>query len=171
MKIIRNPLRLNLGFMLQQPVGASRVLPYDYGPVLLGDDLSLEKLAGKSEVTRTPQGLVIKTTLSTVVEYECGRCLTGISLPISSEFTELFVYSRKDRSADDLVLPEDGYVDLGPIARENLLLEIPINAVCRPDCKGLCKTCGQNLNEAECGHKVDPIDPRMAKLRSLLNDS
>ena len=157
--------------MLQQPVGASRLLPFDYGAVLVGDDLELETLSGSSEVSRTLQGLIVKTTLATLVESECGRCLQPIKIPISTEFTELFVFSHKDRSEDDLVLPEDGFVDLGPIARENLLLEIPINAICKPDCKGLCQTCGQNLNEADCGHREDPIDPRMASLRSLLNDS
>lgn len=157
--------------MLQQPVGASRTLPFEYGPVLVGDDLELETLSGTCEVSRTQQGLVIKTMLTSVVETECGRCLIPIKLPITSEFTELFVFSHKDRSAEDLVLPEDGFVDLGPIARENLILEIPINAVCKPDCKGLCSTCGQNLNEADCGHRADPTDPRMASLRSLLNDS
>lgn len=157
--------------MLQQPVGSSRILPYEYGPVLLGDDLNLEKLNGQSDVSRNPQGLVIKTTLSTIIQSECGRCLIPLSLPITTEFTELFVYSRKDHSEDDLVLPDDGIVDLGPIARENLLLEVPINAVCRSDCKGLCATCGQNLNEEDCGHRQDSTDPRMEALRSLLNDS
>lgn len=157
--------------MLQQSVGTSRVLPYDFGPVSLDKDLKLEMLKGQSEVSRTPQGLIIKTSLSTVVDAECGRCLTALKLPISTEFTELFVFYRKDRSEDDLVLPEDGFVDLGPIARENLLLEIPINAVCNNDCKGLCTTCGQNLNETDCGHRDDPTDPRMSALKSLLNDS
>ena len=146
------------------------MLPYEFGPVLLDGDLKLEMLRGQSEVSRTLQGLIIKTTLSTIVDAECGRCLTEIKLPISTEFTELFVFSRKDRSDDDLVLPEDGFVDLGPIARENLLLEVPINAICKTDCKGLCTNCGQNLNETDCGHREDPTDPRMAKLKSLLNN-
>lgn len=170
MKIIRHPLRINLGFMLQQPAGASRTLDYDFGPVLLDGDLKLEMLKGRSDVSRTPQGLFIATRLQTVVETECGRCLQPISLPISTEFTEMFVFSRKDRSEDEHILPEDGFVDLGPIAREQLLLEVPINAVCRSDCAGLCAVCGANLNEEDCGHRSDPIDPRLASLRSLLDD-
>lgn len=170
MNFLRNPLHLNLGFMLQQPVGASRVFSYDYGPLILDADLKLESLQGSSEITRTPQGLVVHTRLKTTLQSECGRCLTPILLPLQSDFTDLYVFPRVDHSTEDLVLPEDGKVDLGPIARQQLLLEVPINAVCKADCQGLCSTCGSNLNEKDCGHEADPIDPRLASLRSLLED-
>lgn len=156
--------------MLQQPVGASRTLEFDFGPVQLDGDLKLEMLKGNSEVSRTPQGLVVTTHLNTVVEAECGRCLKSIALPIQTEFTEMFVFAHKDRGEDEHLLPEDGDIDLGPIAREQFLLEVPINVLCRPDCKGLCAVCGANLNEEDCGHRPDPIDPRLASLRSLLDD-
>ena len=157
--------------MVQLPVGAARVLAFDYGPVELDGDLQLEKLQGQSEVTRTLQGLVIVTELSTAVDSECGRCLTPVSVPISTQFTELFFFLHIDHSPEDLVLPEDGFIDLGPIAREQLLLEVPITVVCKPDCRGLCTTCGANLNEEDCGHRNDDIDPRLSSLSSLLNDS
>lgn len=158
--------------MLTLPAGSTRVFTYDYPNVLLDGDLSLPFLRGKSECSRTPQGLVITTTLATQIEVECGRCLTPFSLPVQTEFTELFVfYFNRDRSPEDLVLPEDGFVDLGPIAREQLLLEVPINPLCKPDCKGLCSTCGVNRNEEDCGHDQDFIDPRLAGLQKLLGDS
>jgi uncharacterized protein len=157
--------------MLQQPVGASRTITHDYGRLVLEDDLGLSFLKGHSKITRTPQGLLVDTLLQTTITAECGRCLTEFPYDLQSEFTELFVFSRVDRSEDDLVLPEDGYIDLGPIAREQLLLEIPINLVCKPDCKGLCSICGVNKNEEDCGHVVDTIDPRLSGLKSLLNDS
>ena len=61
--------------------------------------------------------------------------------------------------------------ELPEVPREQILLEIPINLVCKPGCKGLCSVCGANKNEGDCGHVEDDIDPRLANLRSLLNDS
>jgi uncharacterized protein len=156
--------------MLQQTAGTKRTIEYDFGRVLLDGDLALDELSGHSKVTRTPQGLVIETELHTTVPAECGRCLIDLSHPLQTEFSDLYIFSYKDRSDDDLMFPEDGYVDLGPIAREQLLLEIPLNLVCKPDCKGLCTICGANKNEIDCGHVEDDIDPRLANLRSPLND-
>lgn len=168
---IQHPLRINLGFMLQQPGGTVRTIDYDFGPVVLDQDLELDSLSGHSKVTRTGHGLIIETELHTTVPAECGRCLTEFPHPLQTGFSDLYVFSHKDRSDDDLLFPEDGFVDLGPTAREQILLEIPINLVCKPDCKGLCSVCGANKNEGDCGHVEDDIDPRLANLRSLLDDS
>jgi uncharacterized protein len=53
--------------------------------------------------------------------------------------------------------------------REYILLEIPISPLCRPDCKGLCPICGNNLNEDTCHHEEEAGDPRLASLKALLN--
>jgi DUF177 domain-containing protein len=48
-----------------------------------------------------------------------------------------------------------------------VLLALPMHAVCREDCKGLCGSCGQNLNEGECRCAVDRVDPRFAQLKDF----
>lgn len=65
--------------------------------------------------------------------------------------------------------PFDGKtIDLDPVVREQVLLALPVTVVCRDDCKGLCSTCGQDLNEKDCGHgKVKEVDVRLAKLKDI----
>jgi len=65
--------------------------------------------------------------------------------------------------------PFDGeQVDLGPSIREQLLLALPtIEPVCKDTCKGLCSTCGQDLNDKDCGHSQKAPDPRWAALGAL----
>ena len=59
-------------------------------------------------------------------------------------------------------------IDLDPVVREQVLLALPVSVVCRDDCKGLCSTCGQDLNEQDCGHgKVKEVDVRLAKLKDI----
>jgi len=52
-----------------------------------------------------------------------------------------------------LIMPEDGHIDIEPLVREYMVLEIPINPVCKPACKGLCPVCGEDLNQATCEHQ------------------
>jgi uncharacterized protein len=65
--------------------------------------------------------------------------------------------------------PFDGKtIDLDPIVREQVLLALPVTVLCREDCKGLCPTCGQDLNEKDCGHsEKKEIDVRLAKLKDI----
>jgi uncharacterized protein len=65
--------------------------------------------------------------------------------------------------------PFDGKtIDLDPIVREQVLLALPVTVLCREDCKGLCPTCGQDLNERDCGHsEKKEIDVRLAKLKDI----
>ncbi len=65
--------------------------------------------------------------------------------------------------------PFDGRtIDLDPVVREQVLLALPVAVLCRDDCQGLCSTCGQDLNEQECGHgKTKEVDVRLAKLKDI----
>lgn len=65
--------------------------------------------------------------------------------------------------------PFDGKtIDLDPVIREQVLLALPVTVLCREDCKGLCPTCGQDLNEQDCGHgKEKEVDVRLAKLKDI----
>ena len=58
-------------------------------------------------------------------------------------------------------------IDFWPAVREQILLAAPPSPVCREECKGLCPSCGQDLNERDCGHKQLAIDPRWEALRAL----
>jgi uncharacterized protein len=65
--------------------------------------------------------------------------------------------------------PFDGKtIDLDPVIREQVLLALPVTVLCREDCRGLCATCGQDLNETDCGHsEKKEVDVRLAKLKDI----
>jgi uncharacterized protein len=94
--------------------------------------------------------------------------LSPFPQPLEIDFTELYAFSQRFATESELILPEDGHIDLEPLVREYMLLEIPISPLCKPDCKGLCPICGGNLNEEICNHDSDAIDLRLASLKSLL---
>ncbi len=166
-----NPLRLNVGFIVNLSVGDSREFVFDIPALHLDSDLNLVNLSGLARITRTAQGLLTQVKLIAMVDCDCVRCLTSFSQSLKTEFTELYAFSRNSITDSGLILPEDAHIDLTPLIREYLLLEVPMSPLCRTDCKGLCPICGENLNDATCNHEDDSIDPRLAILKSLLDKS
>lgn len=47
-------------------------------------------------------------------------------------------------------------IDIRPILRENLILQIPMSTLCSDSCKGLCLECGENVNSGKCVCKQGP---------------
>lgn len=102
---------------------------------------------------KTPQGILVQASFDAKTTAQCVRCLTEFDQPLHTEFKELFAFNSRSASESDLIIPEDGNIDLEPLLREYLLVEIPISPLCREDCKGLCTVCGEDLNVRVCEHQ------------------
>lgn len=145
-------LRLNVGFIVHQTIGFSRDFNFDIPEVSIEPDLHLTNLVGVVRVTRTPQGLLVQVKMQAIVQAECVRCLEIFPQPLEVDFSELYAFNKRSITESGLILPENGYIDLAPLLREYMFLEVPISPFCRPDCKGLCQECGTNLNLSSCEH-------------------
>ena len=164
-----SPLRLNVGFVVAQSAGFNRDFPFDLPQINIPPDLYLSSLRGTVRATRTPQGILLQVDLQTQIGLECVRCLTDFLQSLNINFTELYAFSQRYVTDSGLLMPESGFIDLAPVLREYILLEIPISPLCRQDCKGLCPICGNNLNESTCSHEEESVDPRLASLKKLLD--
>ena len=165
----RKPFRINVGFIIHEDVGYTHEIPFEIEKVQL-DDLELQNLVGKVDIGRTPQGLLVQGKFEADTKLECVRCLGEFTYPLEWQFTELYAFNKKSVSESGLLLPEDAHIELGPLLREYALLEVPINPLHDPDCKGLCPVCGQDLNIRDCGHRPDQSDSPFAKIRDLLDE-
>jgi len=159
---------LNVGFVVAQSAGFSRDFPFDIPQISVPPDLRLNNLNGLVRATRTPQGILLQADFHTQIDLECVRCLADFQQTLAFNFTELYAFSQRYVTDSGLLMPETGIIDLTPVVREYVLLDIPISPLCRPDCKGLCPICGNNLNESTCFHEEESGDPRLASLKSLL---
>ncbi len=161
-------LRLNVGFLLKEGVGYSREFSFDEPLIQVSNDLIVHNLGGSVTLTRTPQGLYAQGRLTATVDNECARCLDPYDQLVSVRLAELYHYPPESAPPDSLTISDDVQLDLTPVVREDFLLSIPMHALCRPDCKGLCPQCGANWNEGPCDCREDNIDPRLAPLARLL---
>jgi len=160
-------LKINVGLLLSESIGYSRTTELDVPmPLRVAEDLTLDGLRGTLRLSRNSRGVLVESTLSTLLHTECARCLEDAVLPIDLEIQELFVYPAE--AGVTYVVTDDGNIDLAPLIREEAIVDTPQVALCRPDCAGLCPNCGANLNEGPCDCE-QPVDPRLAGLKELLD--
>ena len=110
------------------------------------------------------EGILATGAVSAPWQGECRRCLADVHGDVRVRFQELF--EPEAREGESYPLRHD-HVDLEPLARETLLLELPLAPLCRETCLGLCPVCGADLNLAPCGCTPDAGDPRWAALDEL----
>jgi uncharacterized protein len=107
------------------------------------------------------EGILVTGVAGATYEGECGRCLTPISERVEVEFQELFAYPGEE--ANDFEVQDD-HVDLETLVRDAIVLSLPFQPVCRPDCPGLDPITGERLEEHAAPEPQEPLDPRWAAL-------
>ena len=111
------------------------------------------------------EGILVTGTAVVRLRGNCARCLGEISSTEEVELQELFCYPGKELDDADARHVEGELIDLEPVLRDAVVLDLPFTPLCRPDCAGLCPTCGANLNEDPAHSHDEPIDPRWADLK------
>lgn len=101
-------------------------------------------------------------------ELPCDRCNSVFTTHYEFEFHHILVSSLNNEDNDTYIVVEDNRLDLDELLREDILLELPVKFLCRPDCEGLCPTCGRNRNEGLCQCVSRQTDPRLAVLKQLI---
>ena len=116
------------------------------------------------------------------VKGECDRCLDTAEFDIAGEIEEFYLFEEPENPEDyedgyELV-DEDRVIDLAEPINDAIVMDTPFVVLCQPDCKGLCPSCGANLNEGPCGCAaeaemdwVDNPENPFAALKNLKLDS
>ena len=123
---------------------------------------------------RSGSELFFHGRVGAAIEGYCSRCLKGYSFPLDKEFDFALTPDTRSPKSRELNPGELGLsfysgeeIDLAPLMREQVLLALPTRPLCREDCRGLCSSCGVDLNEDSCGCSAPRIDPRMAFFRDM----
>jgi uncharacterized protein len=151
------------------------------------DTLSLDdeaRLASEATVvgraSRKDSVVKVSGNIRAEVEVFCDRCAASVTVPLEVKFDTAFLPAENEKSAlenvelqkddPDFSIYEGETLDLDDVAREQILLALPMRRLCREECKGLCPTCGLNLNTGACSCAEKEIDPRWAGLADLRKD-
>jgi uncharacterized protein len=161
-------LRVEIGELERGPVEVSGSVAAD-DPLLegVGFDLAEAVVVSGRVSSATPGRFYWSGRLVSRAKGQCRRCLAATTVPIDAEVVVMFA---EDEDPDDpsqyLIDPGAAAIDLGEAVREELILATGPYAVCREDCRGLCTSCGTDLNKNTCDCQP-PTDPRWAGLEAV----
>jgi uncharacterized protein len=119
------------------------------------------------ELESVSEGVLATGTVTAPWSSECRRCLARVAGEAHGAYQELFEVDAREGETYPL---RHEHMDLEPLARETLLLELPLAPLCRPECRGLCPTCGVDRNETECDCVPAARDPRWDALDALRDE-
>ena len=138
----------------------------------------VDALKWSATIQRADSEIRVTGSLTASIEQACSRCLEPARFDLTKPF-DLYFAQR-----DEAMFDEDQEVELsqrdtqtafftgtqlliGDVLREQVLLGLPMKALCRLDCKGLCPRCGTNLNVNTCNCPVESFSPHMDKLLQI----
>ena len=163
-------LKINVGFLLSDGPGNSHDSRLEIpSPVRVADDLIINYINGPLRLTRAKEGILVQGLVHIGLNRECSRCLETFEEDLEVELEEL--YTSPPTSATEFGVGADAQLDLAPLLRAEIILETGQKPLCRPDCKGICPTCGANRNTEVCNCADEDVDPRLAILKKLLDSS
>lgn len=163
------PLRINAYELLRQP-GSEREVAVELPAPALG--VEHERLGSGAEtpvvvaarLVATNDSIDVTGSVSVDAIGECRRCLEPVRGVVAIPVEERYQIEITDPDAFAI---ENGQLDLAPMAREVVLLELDDDVMCRPDCAGLCPSCGADRNTTQCDCDNEIRDVRWSALADL----
>ena len=135
-----------------------------------------EPITVEVDATFTQEDVFVEGKIVAKAKVMCNCCLEQFVLDIETILGERFVtaaqydlLAENEQQDENLSLYQNGKINLIPLIEQALYLALPMRAVCKENCQGLCPRCGCNLNLDKCKCKDDEIDSRLAVLQQLLN--
>ncbi|MCI0855857.1 MAG: DUF177 domain-containing protein [Chloroflexi bacterium] len=170
-------LQFDVSLLSQEEIGAVHEHWVDCR-MLIGDQPSHGRVIGDVTLLRTMDGILATASLTGSENQQCSRCLEDIQVKLELRVQEEFIATVDAVSGAQLVPPDDPdafrisgnqILDMEEAARQAWISARPIQALCNPDCSGLCPECGRNLNQSSCSCTPAP-DERWGRLRELAQE-
>ena len=163
----------NVSQLLKDPNGSSRLYEVnDFASVREGAPMT--PISGTVSMLRTDAGIWLSARLSTYFDCECSRCAGEMEQLVQMDIEEEYlpeadvstgaILNIPDDMADNFYIDRTHMLDLSEAVRQYFGFSMPFKPICREDCKGLCLTCGTDLNETECSCDMVIRDPRWGPL-------
>lgn len=145
-------------------------------PIQLNDSTNPDIARASLKIFKYKKKVIIDGTVQITVSLLCSRCLSEFPYPVKISFNE--EYNPAEEAAEDeekelsvkeldLSYYSNDEIDLKELIKEQILLSVPMKPLCAEECRGICSTCGKDLNKGACQCKSEEVDPRLAPLQKL----
>ena len=163
----------NVSQLLKEGSGSPRTFDVnDFASVQEGAPMT--PISGTVRMMRTDAGIWVSAELATYFDCECSRCVVEMEQYVRMEIEEEYLpevdvntgarLNFPDELSDNFYIDQTHILDMSEAIRQYFGLSMPFKPVCREDCKGLCLTCGADLNEVDCSCDKVIRDPRWGAL-------
>lgn len=115
----------------------------------MGELFKFPKVRVEAEYRFDGEGVPVEGSFKAETEVFCSRCLKAFNYPVKYEFSEYF--AKQPEQDEGIYSYTADVIDLDTMLEDNIVMSLPMRFLCREDCKGLCPSCGKDLNEGECG--------------------
>ena len=169
-------LQYNVSTLLKEPVGSTREYEIAGRALVNEEKPETRDVAGSVTFLRTNEGVLVSADIRGVERDTCSRCLQELKLPVNLVFQEMFYPASNiigggrapaPDEPDALRISERWILDLEEPIRQFWTVALPMQPLCRSDCRGLCPQCGQDWNAGTC-ECAPPGDERWSALSALL---
>ncbi len=168
----------NVSQLLKETSGSTRI--YDVNDFAnLQDGTAMVPVSGIVEMMRTDAGIWVSAHLTTYFDCECSRCVSEMEQIVYMDIEEEYLpeidvstgtrLNAPDSMSDNFYISQAHILDMSEAVRQYFGLSIPFKPMCRDDCKGLCLTCGADLNDTICSCDNDIRDPRWDALLAFVS--
>lgn len=125
------------------------------------------------DITRLLSGLLLRLRLQTTITGPCHRCLEDAHVPVGIDAREYQADQPEPGAEAEEVCDylHGDELDVATWASDAIVLSMPHKILCREDCRGLCPSCGQDLNAGPCQCPPPAPDDRWGPLRGLADDA
>ncbi len=128
---------------------------------------------------KVKEKVLITGRISAQIKMNCARCLQPHEECLEDTFEVIYLPQPDIQEREEEIELEETDLDVSyytensialyEVLREQLLLLIPLKPLCKPNCAGLCPSCGKNLNKGTCHCNLKTVDPRLVVLEQLLH--
>ena len=163
----------NVSQLLKELSGSTRI--YDVNDFAsVHDGAPMTPISGTVKMMRTDAGIWVSADLTTYIDCDCSRCVAGMEQMVRMEIEEEYLpevdvntgsrLNFPDAMAENFFIDATHMLDMSEAIRQYFGLNMPFSPLCREDCKGLCLTCGTDLNDTDCPCDKVFRDPRWGAL-------
>jgi uncharacterized protein len=161
---------INVAQLLKEPVGSTRSYKVDE---FIGKE-GTNHVQGQVTLIHTNCSVLVQGSMTASVRDICNRCLQPVDFSVTFNMEDEYFPSVDITSGlpmptnpDRFTLDQNHVLDLSEALDQYMLAAMPMKVLCRPDCAGICPSCGHNLNEGSCSCPSSIKDPRWSKLVNL----
>lgn len=173
-------LQYNVSQFLKSDIGDTRTYEFESDEPLDLDEAVATNITGRVKFMLTNFGILAAAEAHAVLHLTCARCVEPFDMPTDVAFEDEYqpsidvtsgLPSTTPRNDSAFVISANHTIDLTEALRQNLLLAVELVPLCSQDCKGLCASCGANLNIDQCGCPPPEQPSPFAALQGLLGGS